>query len=232
MDAWWRWNGWPTAEEWQAVWGLATVVVAAVAAFFALSQLRASIRSGAEQSRPYVTADITFRAWGGIAIEIKNSGLTAAKNIKFEWSDKPIADRADAQAVIDRGLIDGGIPFLAPGRTVLYDLGYFRDGTEGSPRRFDVKMTYQGSADNSVWGSESILDIEQWTDTLISERDPYKGVVDAINGLKRRPLSVLSPDPKDTAARALSIFLEAQPEVRRERAKRLSAQRRAEHESQ
>lgn len=232
MDHWWRWDGWPTAEEWQAVWGFATVIVAAAAAFFALRQLRASIRAGAEQARPYVTADITFRAWGGIAIEIKNSGLTAAKNIKFVWSNRPIADRADAQAVIDRGLINDGIPFLAPGRTMLYDLGYFRDGTEGAPRRFDVTMTYHGSADNSVWASESILDIEQWTDTLISERDPYKAVVDAIKELRRPPRARLSADPKETAADALTIFLEAQPEVRRERARRLSQQRRAEHHRQ
>jgi hypothetical protein len=230
MDQWWRWDGWPTAEEWQAVWGFATVIVAAVAAFFALRQLRASIRAGAEASRPYITADIVFREWGGLAIEIKNSGLSAAKNIQFDWSVQPIATRDDAQAAIDRGLIDEGIPFLAPGRTLVYDLGYFHDLTDESPRRFDVKMRYQGSVDSLPWSSESIIDIEQWTDTLVSERDPYKPIVRAIENLRPRP--PLFGDPKDEAARALKTFLEAQPEMRRARARQRSSQRRAEWSEQ
>lgn len=37
---WWRIEGWPTAEEWQAWWAMLTFLVAAGGVFFALRQLR------------------------------------------------------------------------------------------------------------------------------------------------------------------------------------------------
>lgn len=209
------------------MWAFVTVVVAAVAAIFALRQLRASIHAGAEQARPYVTTDIVFRDWGGIAVEVKNSGLTAARNIEFEWSDRPQATHIDAQVVLDRGVVDGGIPFLAPGRAILYDLGRYGDLPETSPRRFDVKMRYRGSADNFPWTSESIVDIEQWADTLVGERDPYRAIVAAIKELKTQPRLGPLVDRKTEAADALAIYLEAQPEVRRERDRRRAARWRA-----
>lgn len=73
---------WPTADEWQATWAFVTVIVAIVAAALALVQLNASVKSRLEQARPYVTVDLAFRS-GLILFEVKNSGLTAAENIRF-----------------------------------------------------------------------------------------------------------------------------------------------------
>src|SRR3546814_15294332 len=86
--AWWRIDGWPTPEEWQAFWALTTLVVAIAAACVALVHYRLSVRSRIEQARPYVHVDYVFDRTM-ILFEVKNTGLTAAEEVTFEWSPLP-----------------------------------------------------------------------------------------------------------------------------------------------
>lgn len=108
MDAWWRWTWAPTPEEWQALWSLCTLVVAVVAAWLALHQLRAmkqtneaaanANRAAADASRaadrPYVDVSFDFvpsfpkdpdavpeAGLTGIAIE--NRGRSAARDVQL-----------------------------------------------------------------------------------------------------------------------------------------------------
>ena len=51
MNEWWRVDGWPTADEWQALWAFATLVVAVVAAWLALRQYPFSVGTQIEKFR-------------------------------------------------------------------------------------------------------------------------------------------------------------------------------------
>ena len=220
---WWRWEGWPTAEEWQAVWAFATVVVAAVAAALALRQYRASVRSQVEQARPFITVDFAFRPGNQslVMFEVKNSGLTAAEDIRLDWSDPPRAATADDQPIIDRLLVKEGIPSLAPGKSIRLYVGYFSEDL--TPRRYRVKATYRGSGDNEEWTSRSTLDLDQWAHAMV-DRDPYASLAKPLRDLaarqRRTTRSYLGPDPKDQAAEALLAYINAKPEVKRYRRKR------------
>ncbi len=218
---WWRWEGWPTAEEWQAWWAFMTVVVAAAAAWFALRQYRASIRSQVEQARPYVIVDFHFIRGGVVAIEVKNSGLTAAEDVRFEWSARPQAENPRQQAAIDRTLLAGGLPFLAPGRAVRLLLGAFTEDRQ--PRQYRVTATYRGSGDGEEWTSSSILDMDQWAEAL-ADRDPYETLVKPLKELaadaRHRRLGGLGVPIEKRAAESLHAYFEAQPEVKRYRRKR------------
>ena len=48
--------GWMTAEEWQAIAAIATLMVAAAAALYARGQVNEARRSREDQTRPYVAA--------------------------------------------------------------------------------------------------------------------------------------------------------------------------------
>lgn len=221
---WWRSEGWPTAEEWQAVWGLATFVVAVVAAIFALVQYRASVRSGLEQARPYVIVDFHFLTRGRYAIEVKNTGLTGASDIRFSWSDPPRAENPPQQAAIDQSLVNGSIPFLAPGRALRFLVGTFEERTE--QRRYHVTATYEGSGEGKTWTSSSTLDLNQWAKALV-DRDPYESVAKPLRELaedvrrRRRPRFEVPYTTR--AAESLYAYLEAQPEVKEYRERQASA---------
>lgn len=84
--AWWRIDGWPTADEWVAFGSVWTLVIAAVAAVFAWRQVNEARTLRREQAQPYIAAyldlnnevDFVF-----ISFVIKNFGLTAAHNIQI-----------------------------------------------------------------------------------------------------------------------------------------------------
>ena len=213
----WRFNGWPTAEEWQAVWAFATVLVAIIAAAIALRQYRISVRSRVEQARPFVIVDFAFIHTSTITIEVKNTGLTAAIGIGFSWSARPVADDERSQAAIDRGLVVDGIPFLAPGRSIRYYLRPFEEDI--SPRQYQVTATYRGSGDEKRWSSSSVLDLDQWADA-IADQDPFERLrkeLTAISGSLRKAEPINKSVGR--AADALLLYLDGQPEVQTGRVK-------------
>lgn len=162
-DAWWRGSGLPTATEWQAVWGFTTFVIAGIAAAFALGQLRQNAKAAQEQSRPFVVVDFRFRS-GVVLIEVKNFGLTAAKDIRFTWDQIPVGDDERMNAALRRQLVDGGIPFLAPGREIRFFLAKFTETL--APRQFVVLATYDGPTGGKLWDSVSVLDLDQWSSAV------------------------------------------------------------------
>ncbi len=227
MKEWWRVDGWPTADEWQALWAFATLVVAVVAAWLALRQYRSSVGSQLEQARPYVIVDFSFEGGAAILLEVKNVGLTAARNIRFEWSPLPLADDEVAQAAIDRTLVRDGIPFLAPGRSIFFWFGVFRDDYEETmQRRLIVTATCEGSGDARRWTSQSLLDLDQWAETMVQEAPIDK----VANSLKKLADAVSNQKSADAelakAANSLHEYLEATERVINSRARKRSNLRR------
>src|SRR3546814_4507405 len=80
-----------------------------------------------------------------ILFEVKNTGLTAAEEVTFEWSPLPRSFEANATAAIHRALVEHGIPFLAPGRSLRYYVGAYEPAMAAIVYRVTVR--YRGSAD-------------------------------------------------------------------------------------
>lgn len=171
-SSWWEVGAWFSAEEWQAIWSFATFTTAAVAAVLALRQLEQNAKSHADQVRPYIIVDFAAPQGGGaIFIEIVNSGLTTAIDIRLKWSDRPkVADAKAAQAM-QRWVFDGPLLQLAPGRRIRYYLGPFPDDDK---RTFRVDASYRGP-DGRKWESPSILNFDQWAPAEV-DRDPIQEI--------------------------------------------------------
>ncbi|MFB2583454.1 hypothetical protein [Herbiconiux liukaitaii] len=177
------WVGVWTAQEWQAIWGCATFIVAVLAAALALVQLRAHYAQQREQSRPFVTVDFAFRSTAILMIEIKNIGATPAADIYFEWDQLPRGSDELAQDPIQRQLIDGPMPFLAPGRVINFFVATMSEMEQqgAPPRRLTAIARYRDSAGRS-YADKNVLDLDQWALALADddfEQDSY-------NELKRQ----------------------------------------------
>lgn len=110
-----------TAEEWQAVATVGTLVVAVVAAIVALAQVRQAAALRREQSRPYVVAYLELTGESTLYLVVKNFGATAARDITMT-SDVPLTrvwgDEVEPLATFDV------LPILVPGQDwrTLFDL--------------------------------------------------------------------------------------------------------------
>lgn len=213
MVEWWRLDGWPTAEEWQAVWALATLAVAGVAALVALSQHRAAIRDQIEQSRPFVIMDLAFKGTTRVLVVVSNAGKTGAYDVRCTWSTPPVAIDSMAQEAIDRTLVNGTIPFLAPGRSIRFVLNEYTEVKSDAPRRYQVEATYTGYDERS-WTSVSVLDIDQWAGAS-ADQDPYEYITRDLGRLADAARHQREADEHlIRAADSLRVFLEARPSVK------------------
>lgn len=68
-----------------------TAAIALVAAVIALRQYRISVNSRLDQARPFVVIDLKFLGALYVCVVVSNAGQTAARDIRFEWSERPIA---------------------------------------------------------------------------------------------------------------------------------------------
>lgn len=161
----WRW---PDGSDWQAIWTFFTFLVAAIAAAVALQQLRAHYHAQREQSRPYVIVDFEFRSTL-VSIEVKNIGATPAQGVELTWDPAPVGDEERHTAALRRNLVDGTIPFLAPGRAIRYFLarGEHLVAPTALPTRYVVSLRYHDLAGTAFGPEEMILDFDQWSESLV-----------------------------------------------------------------
>lgn len=160
------WN-WPDAADWQAIWTFATFLVAVLAVVVAVGQLDAHRETQWEQSRPYVIVDFAFRSTV-LMIEVKNIGQSAARDVRLSWSPTLIAKDVHAVEAIQRNLVHGVIPYLAPGRAIRYYMGTIPEhlNDDSLPKRFEVTASYTDSAGRGIDGEVMLLDLGQWEETL------------------------------------------------------------------
>lgn len=164
----WLTDGWPTPEAWQAVGAVATTIVAAGAAWIALRQLSSHHKAQLDQSRPYVIVDFAFRSHL-LMIEIRNIGHSPAEDIKLNWSPAPQTTEARRTEVLKRNLVEGTIPFLAPGRSLKYAVDTVPRILDAAdlPKRFEVTASYRDTHGNNFPDERSILDLSQWANALV-----------------------------------------------------------------
>lgn len=159
---------WPDGSDWQAIWTFFTFLIAAVAAAIALAQLSAHQETQREQSRPYVIVDFAFRSVL-LMIEVTNIGKTPAHDVRFSWDAEPVGLKPEDTAVLKRKLVDGEIPFLAPGRSIRQFVGRAPDywKSDAVPKRYEVECTYRDTRGaNFGNGERMVLDLAQWNDAL------------------------------------------------------------------
>ena len=165
-----RWP-WPDGSDWQAIWTFFTFLIAAVAASVALAQLAAHQQAQRELTRPYVVVDFAFKSIL-LLIEVRNIGQAPAHNVELTWNPKPQAlDERHGQA-IERNLVNGVIPFLAPGRTVRYSVGRAPDywADDLMPKRYTVVARYRDPRGEPFGEDEQmVLDLGQWADALADD---------------------------------------------------------------
>lgn len=157
---------WPDGSDWQALWTFATFVVATAAAVIAISQLRAHHAAQWELSRPYVIVDWRFRSTL-IIVEVRNAGSTTARDVELEWSPRLVAGDRDRAEVIERNLVQGTIPFLAPGRVIRHLLGTWEECcVDGDVPRYEVAVSYRDVTGRQIDGEVMVLDLGQWAEAL------------------------------------------------------------------
>lgn len=218
FGSWWRIEGMPSPEEWGAVWTAATLATAAAAAWLALAQLRHSAQASLDQARPFVIVDVHFRASVILSIEVKNSGLTAARDIKLDWSAVPaIADEKRRDAFM-RNLVNEHIPFLAPGRVIRYFVGRFPDYPKEATRRFVIHASYKGADGFTAWDSESVVDLDQWANALADSDYENKNWNENKRQTKAQQDAAKHMKSVANAIEVLAEFVEIHPTMRNLRA--------------
>lgn len=134
-NAWWRIDGWPTPDEWQAFGSVATLVVAIAAALVAGWQVSEARKLRSEQAQPYIAAYLDLNTevdFSFMTFVIKNFGLTAAQNISI--SVDPPMKRAWARVSNPEPVsIPATITALVPGQEwkTLFDW---------APHRLEAKL--------------------------------------------------------------------------------------------
>ncbi len=168
---WWRWDGWPTAAEWQAWWGFAATVVAAILLFVAWKQLSGLAESNSQLarsnelltesnkaiSRPVVVVEYLFERHASrdysnsdnrssVYVIIRNVGTSPARDVLFTVSpafEKVSSAVADATTEFLNELFSGRRPIkmLAPGQTLKYVLDSAREALKSTTLPAEYQIT-------------------------------------------------------------------------------------------
>jgi hypothetical protein len=143
MSEWWRVAGAPTADEWQAVFAGAGVVVTGLAAILALIQLRRYIKEREDAARPFLVVDYKFRSIL-MMIEVRNVSGAVASDIRLSV-DKPFEGHMAGRADVLNGLFSDAyrIKQLGPGRSIYWTFDRAPDYYAGDyPRNYEVTASY------------------------------------------------------------------------------------------
>lgn len=218
-NAWWELPGWPRADEWQAFWAFVTFLVAGVAVALALLQLRQTANAQLEQSRPIVVVDSHFRSTL-VSIEVKNVGLTSARDVKLAWSDDPALTlpagaRTGRPALFRKRLVEVPTPFLATGRTFRYTIGRGSEYPSTAPRSFTVRATYKGPDGKTSWSSESILDLDQWAESDAEADYENKNWNEQVRHTKAHQQTATAMKSVSESLESLSDFVELHPSMQK-----------------
>ena len=163
LGSWLRANGWLT--DWLLL------LVAIVTAWFALVQIRHARQVQDEQARPYVVAGIRRVTGGIVELYVKNFGSTAAYDVRM-------ASEPAIESVTDPGLtVFDVIPTLVPQdewSTIWEDRAHERKGA-GAPDRFEITLSYRGSAATSAphSGRRPVRSGKEFTDRYVIDWAPY-----------------------------------------------------------
>lgn len=155
--------------------GGAQLLVLIAAALYARRQAAEAAKLREAQTRPYVVID--FDVAQTIAyLRITNLGQTMARRVRFTF-DPPLVTtfddgRISAQKLADTELLRGGIPTLAPGKTISTLFDHFPDRlTRGDlPLSYHVTIDYESDVPARTYTDAITLDLGIYVNLLHVER--------------------------------------------------------------
>ncbi|RKT36146.1 hypothetical protein DEU34_0654 [Microbacterium sp. AG1240] len=144
----WEWTPDTTWAMVGALRAAAAVLVALVAAAFVIWQVRQTRLLAQEQARPYVSVwvEVDKETRSTIELHIKNTGHTAAKNIKValtpahEW-----ARGTPGMSFMDARVFTRGLPTMPPGMDVTLAMEFTSDIADQDPVIYTAVVTYDDS---------------------------------------------------------------------------------------
>lgn len=144
MPTWVDKAGGLTPDTWLVVFAGLTFLVAAIAAFVGLRQLRSNQQVADEQTRPYVQVDIESRR-GLMMFDIKNIGRRPAVNVNITLDPEPVSTNERFQAAL-RSVFNSQhvTEMIAPGKR----LQWFVDASfqiigKDVPQSYVAKVIYE-----------------------------------------------------------------------------------------
>lgn len=152
-DAWWNNSGAPTPEEWTALFAGGTLVVASIAAIFALVQLQAFFNAQWDQARPYLVVDFVFRS-SLMQVEIRNISRTAAAEVNLRVAPNFMSTNAEDAATLNFIFSPSWqLELLAPGRRILHtlDTAFLYVDHPEFPQEYVVHATYRDANARYRW---------------------------------------------------------------------------------
>lgn len=153
--------------------GLGTLIVAGVAAWVALRQLRAYIAEQEERARPYLMADFWFKANSVLYVTLENISSTPATDVTMTSDPLPLSNRdADYDAALAE--VFGGslvIPQVAPGAVMRWfiDSAHILHASTDRPHRFEITVRYTDPRARVSRGGEP----KRYEDTFILDLDAF-----------------------------------------------------------
>lgn len=205
-SAWWRIDGWPTAEEWQAWWGFAAVVVAAILLYVAWKQLSGLAESNKQltrsntlltesnraMSRPVVVVEYEFEKHASrdytntqnessVYVLVRNVGSSPARDVTLTVS--PEFQRASATVGAKtteflNELFSGrtSIKMLAPGQKLRYVLDSAREALASKTLPSEYEVTARYS---------DLERADTFSDSFVLQMSPWGMTIPEVAPLKR-----------------------------------------------
>lgn len=171
MSEWWRFEGWPTAGEWQAWWGFAAVIVAGVLLYVAWKQLsglaesnkqlaesnRLLTESNKAISRPVVVVEYAFERQASrdftntqnestVFVVVQNVGTSPARDVLLTVSpafEHESGSVGAAATAFLNDLFSGTAPIkmLTPGQRLKYVLDDAREALQSETLPSEYEVT-------------------------------------------------------------------------------------------
>jgi hypothetical protein len=143
-----------TPEAWSAIFAGGTLLVAILAAVFALIQIRAFFDAQWEHARPYLVVDFVFRPNSLMQVEIRNISHAAAADVRLTV-DPPFRStvQGDADTLNYVFSPEWQLDLLAPSRRILHTLDvafrYFERAD--FPQVYTVTAVYRDANARTRW---------------------------------------------------------------------------------
>jgi hypothetical protein len=160
------------AAEWEAIGVWVTAGITLGLFVYAYVQLRDARELRIEQARPYIIVDLSFRRFL-IHVSIKNTGQTAAKNVRVTFDEPLVASEPDRVEWQHSKPFTDGIPFMAPGREMRYLLDtYPARAAQNLPMTISGSVTYSGAdmLKHDPWTHAFLMDMEIYKHARLEER--------------------------------------------------------------
>lgn len=172
-----------TLDQINVVVQIVLALIALFALIFAIQQYRLSRKRYLEDSRPYIFIELERVTSGLLDLSIRNTGKSAAKNIKIEFSPN-IAIYEHSKKKINTFKFLKNLKFLAADKKLSFFFGSIIGGKSKICREFTVELSYQ-DVDGHVYSGEQVLDPRDFLELVAINRKDINDVAKSLDEIKK-----------------------------------------------